>query len=66
LATFYFDGLNNSVDRLALPFITEETNFRGLVLATEPTIHFGRIFMEETIEFIERAATSRKAHRSGN
>ena len=50
---------------MALPYITEETNFRGMILATEPTIHFGRIFMEETIEFIERAATSRKALRSG-
>jgi integrator complex subunit 9 len=50
---------------LAPPYITEETNFRGMVLATEPTVHFGRIFMEETIEFIERTATSRRAHRSG-
>ena len=36
-----------------------------MILATEPTLHFGRIFMEETIEFIERTATSRRAHRAG-
>jgi hypothetical protein len=36
-----------------------------MILATEPTVHFGRIFMEEMIEFIERTATSRRGHRAG-
>ena len=42
---------------LALPYITEETNFSGAIYLTEPTLHFGRLFMEETIEFVEQRSS---------
>ena len=42
---------------LALPYITEETNFSGAIYLTEPTLHFGRLFMEETIEFLEQRSS---------
>lgn len=41
---------------LALPYITEETGFSGAIYMTEPTLHFGRLFMEETIEFLEQCS----------
>lgn len=34
--------LSNHSCMLALPFITEETGFKGLVYATEPTLQIGR------------------------
>ena len=42
---------------LSLPYITEETGFRGAIYMTEPTLHFGRLFMEETIEFLEQVCS---------
>ena len=42
---------------LALPYITEETNFSGAIYLTEPTLHFGRLFMEENIEFLEQRSS---------
>ncbi len=42
---------------LALPFITEGGGgFRGRVFMTEPTLTFGRLFMEEAIEYLERGS----------
>ena len=46
---------------LALPFITEDTGFKGRVYATEPTMTFGRLFMEETIEYVERSSKGQRA-----
>ena len=48
--------ISNYTCMLALPYITEEeeTGFRGRIFATEPTLQFGRLFMEETLEYIER------------
>lgn len=34
--------LSNHACMLALPFITEETGFKGRVYATEPTLQIGR------------------------
>ena len=48
---------------LALPFITEGTGFKGRVYATEPTMTFGRLFMEETIEYVERSSKGQRASR---
>jgi len=39
---------------LGLPYITERTDFHGVVYATEPTIQISRQFMEEIITYIER------------
>ena len=49
--------ISNYTAMLALPYITERTGFRGSVFMTEPCLHFGRLFMEETIEYIERSIT---------
>ena len=46
--------VSNYTTLMALPYITEETGFRGAIYMTEPTLHFGRLFMEETIEFLEQ------------
>ena len=48
--------ISNYTTMLALPFITEETPFNGNIYITEPTLHFGRLFMEETIEFLEQCS----------
>ena len=50
---------------LALPYITEETNFSGAIYLTEPTLHFGRLFMEETIEFLEQRSSKSTHEGSG-
>ena len=49
--------VSNYMTLLALPYITEETGFRGAIYMTEPTLHFGRLFMEETIEFLEQVCS---------
>ncbi|KAK9766980.1 Integrator complex subunit 9, variant 2 [Basidiobolus ranarum] len=38
---------------LALPFITEYTDFKGQIYATEPTINFGCQLMEELVKYAE-------------
>ena len=38
--------LSNHSCMLALPFITEETGFKGLVYATEPTLQIGRYLLK--------------------
>ena len=34
---------------------------RGAIYLTEPTLHFGRLFMEETLEYIERTTKGQRA-----
>jgi len=34
--------LSNYHNMLALPYITESTGFKGVLYATEPTLHIGR------------------------
>ena len=46
--------ISNYTCMLALPYITEQPGFRGVVYATEPSLLFGRIFMEEMIEYLDR------------
>ncbi len=48
--------VSNYTTMLALPYITEETGFDGAIYMTEPTLHFGRLFIEETIEFLEQCS----------
>ncbi|XP_050690206.1 integrator complex subunit 9-like [Eriocheir sinensis] len=55
--------VSNYHSMLALPFITQHTGFRGVVLMTEPTLQIGRLFMEELVEYIERTPKARHAHR---
>jgi len=49
--------ISNYTTMLALPYITERTKFRGHIFMTEPCLHFGRLFMEETIEHVVRSIT---------
>ncbi|GFQ79596.1 integrator complex subunit 9 [Trichonephila clavata] len=55
--------ISNYQSMLALPYITEGTGFRGVVYATEPTLHIGRQFMEELVTLIERTPKIRSASR---
>lgn len=47
--------ISNYTCMLALPFITEETGFRGQVLATEPTLQIGRFYLEELCQWLDDA-----------
>ena len=33
---------------LALPYITQNTSFRGIIYMTDPTLHFGRYIIMHT------------------
>ncbi|KAF9432612.1 Integrator complex subunit 9 [Entomortierella beljakovae] len=43
---------------LALPYLTEFTEFQGRIFATEPTIEFGRQLMTEFVSFFGTSVTS--------
>ncbi|XP_067944009.1 integrator complex subunit 9-like [Watersipora subatra] len=47
--------ISNYLSMLALPFITEETGFRGTIYATDPTVQTGRHLMEELIAYLGAA-----------
>lgn len=46
---------------LALPYITERSNFNGVIYATEPTAAIAKQFMEELIDYIERSRKIKEA-----
>lgn len=46
---------------LALPYITERTEFNGVVYATEPTLQIAKQFMEEMVKYIERTPKAKQA-----
>ncbi|KRZ48605.1 Bardet-Biedl syndrome 5 protein [Trichinella nativa] len=54
--------VSNFNSALALPFITERSEFQGTVYATEPTVEFARCLMLDMVTYFERAksATHRK------
>lgn len=47
--------ISNYLCMLALPYVTEATGFRGRVLATEPTLHIGRLLLEELVEYVSQS-----------
>ncbi|XP_072948099.1 integrator complex subunit 9 [Epargyreus clarus] len=47
--------ISNYTCMLALPFITEDTGFKGQVYATEPTLQIGRFYLEELAEWLSAA-----------
>ncbi|KAL5292304.1 INTS9.2 family protein [Megaselia abdita] len=53
--------ISNYLNMLALPYITEGTDFKGTVYATEPTLQIGRFFLEELVEYIESAPKASSA-----
>ncbi|KAJ8020959.1 Integrator complex subunit 9 [Holothuria leucospilota] len=46
---------------LALPYITEYSDFKGTIYATEPTIQIGKMIMEELVEYIDRVPKRKRA-----
>ncbi|CAK1544336.1 unnamed protein product [Leptosia nina] len=44
--------ISNYTCMMALPFITEDTGFKGQVYATEPTLQIGRFYLEELSEWV--------------
>ncbi|CAB4490562.1 unnamed protein product [Rhizophagus irregularis] len=48
-----FIFITNYNHMLALPYITEYTNFKGKIYATEPTVLFGRQMMKELVHFFD-------------
>ncbi|ENN70832.1 hypothetical protein HUJ04_004963 [Dendroctonus ponderosae] len=50
--------ISNYMCMMALPFVTEGTGFRGRVYATEPTLHIGRLLLEELVIYIEQCPKS--------
>ncbi len=53
--------ISNYTNMLALPYITENTGFKGVVYATEPTLQIARFFLEELVEYIELAPKANHA-----
>lgn len=53
--------ISNYRSMLALPFITERSDFNGFVYATEPSMNIGRLFMEELVTYIERNPKLKRA-----
>lgn len=45
--------ISNYTCMLALPFVTEDTGFKGQVYATEPTLQIGRFYLEELVQWLE-------------
>ncbi|RXG67625.1 Integrator complex subunit 9 [Armadillidium vulgare] len=54
--------VSNYLSMLALPFVTNGTGFKGVVLMTEPTMQIGRLFMEELVTFIDRSPKAKHAY----
>jgi integrator complex subunit 9 len=54
--------ISNYMNMMALPYITEKTNFKGVVYATEPTLQLARLFMEELVEYMETSPKAIHAH----
>lgn len=55
--------VSNHMSMLALPYITEESGFKGVVYATDPVIQFSRLYMEEMVAYIERTPKIKQATR---
>jgi len=52
--------LTNYCNVLALPFITEYSGFNGKILATEPTLQLGRLYMEELVAYSDSIQKKKK------
>lgn len=49
--------ISNFNTMLALPYLTKLKHFRATIYCTEPTLHFGRMMMEELTHFIKNNQT---------
>lgn len=50
--------ITNFYNMLALPYVTEYSDFKGKIFATVPTVHIGKQIMEELVEY--NGSTARK------
>ncbi|XP_013175731.1 PREDICTED: integrator complex subunit 9 [Papilio xuthus] len=55
--------ISNYTCMMALPFITEDTGFKGQVYATEPTLQIGRFYLEELCTWLSAAGAGLAARR---
>ncbi|XP_052737436.1 integrator complex subunit 9 [Bicyclus anynana] len=55
--------ISNYTCMLALPFVTEDTGFKGRVYATEPTLQIGRFYLQELAEWLAPGAGGARAAR---
>ncbi|XP_059051856.1 integrator complex subunit 9 [Achroia grisella] len=55
--------ISNYTCMMALPFITEDTGFKGQVYATEPTLQIGRFYLEELAAWVGAGAGGGRARR---
>ncbi len=53
--------ISNYTSLLSLPLVTSDPTFRGSIFLTEPTLQFGRLLMEETLEFVGRTSKGQRA-----
>ncbi|KAL1919294.1 uncharacterized protein VTP21DRAFT_1987 [Calcarisporiella thermophila] len=51
ISSIDFVLLSNYHQMLALPYLTEYTEFKGKIYATEPTVEFGKQLMEELVGY---------------
>jgi len=57
--------ITNFHNMLALPYITESAaGFNGVVLATEPTAHLGKLLIQEISDYISSSSVSSAAEKS--
>ncbi|CAI2184904.1 1555_t:CDS:2, partial [Funneliformis geosporum] len=57
-----FIFITNYNHMLALPYITEYTEFKGKIYATEPTVLFARQMMKELVHFFGDSALLSRTH----
>lgn len=53
--------ISNYRTMLALPYVTERSDFAGVVYATEPSIILGRLYMVELITYVGRNPKLKRA-----
>ncbi|KAF2073750.1 hypothetical protein CYY_004952 [Polysphondylium violaceum] len=59
--------ISNYTNIFSLPFITEHTNFKGKIYATEPTTQIGKLLLEELVLFDRQyVSKQQKANNSNN
>ena len=54
--------ISNYHTMLALPYFTEYSKFSGLIYATEPTLHIGRLYMEELVYYLSKVGEKKRAY----
>lgn len=53
--------ISNYQSMLGLPFLTELSDFEGVIYSTEPTVQIAKMFMDEMVHYIERVPKTKQA-----